>query len=85
MRDTYGITVAGGQGELKGKIIRIGHMGCLDEYDILTGISGFEKALNELGYKFELGAGVEMDRDSRLLFAARGRSHRRFLSAGILL
>ena len=40
---------AGGQGEeLKGKIIRIAHMGCLDEYDILTGISCLEKVLKVL-------------------------------------
>jgi aspartate aminotransferase-like enzyme len=58
MRDTYGISVAGGQGDLKGKIIRIAHMGCLDEYDMLTGISCLEKVLKELGYKFKLGAGV---------------------------
>src|SRR3989338_4292291 len=59
MRDTYGITIAGGQGEeLKGKIIRIAHMGCIDENDILAGISYLEKVLKELGYKFELGAGL---------------------------
>jgi len=58
MRDTYGITIAGGQGHLKGKIFRIAHMGCLDEYDMLTGLSCLEKVLNELGYKFDLGAGV---------------------------
>lgn len=58
MRDTYGISIAGGQSQLKGKIIRIAHMGCIDEYDILTGISCLEKVLKELGYKFELGAGV---------------------------
>lgn len=58
MRDTYGITVAGGQGYLKGKIIRIAHMGCVDEYDILTGISCLEKVLKELGHSFEMGAGV---------------------------
>ena len=58
MRDTYGISIAGGQAELKGKIIRIAHMGCIDEYDTLTGISCLEKVLKELGYKFELGAGV---------------------------
>ncbi len=58
MRDTYGISVAGGQGDLKGKIIRMAHMGALDEYDILTGLSCLEKVLKELGYKFELGAGV---------------------------
>lgn len=59
MRDTHGITMAGGQGEeLKGKIVRIAHMGCLDEYDMLTGIAVLEKVLKEMGYKFELGAGV---------------------------
>ncbi|MFA5088482.1 MAG: alanine--glyoxylate aminotransferase family protein [Candidatus Omnitrophota bacterium] len=58
MRDTYGITTAGGQGYLKGKIIRMAHMGCLDEYDILAGLSCLEKVLNEMGYKFSLGAGV---------------------------
>lgn len=58
MRDTYGITIAGGQGEMKGKIIRIAHMGCLDEYDILTGIASLEKALKQLGYSFKLGEGV---------------------------
>ena len=58
MRDTYGISVAGGQDSLKGKIIRIAHMGCVDEYDILTGISCLEKVLLKLGYKFTVGAGV---------------------------
>ncbi len=58
MRDTYGISVAGGQAQLKGKIIRIAHMGCVDEYDILTGISCLEKVLKELGYSFNLGAGL---------------------------
>jgi len=58
MRDTHGISVAGGQGDLKGKIIRISHMGCLDEYDLLTGISCLEKVLKELGYQFQLGSGV---------------------------
>lgn len=58
MRDTYGITTAGGQGELKGKIIRIAHMGSLDEYDMLTGIACFEKVLHQLGYAFKMGSGV---------------------------
>ncbi len=58
MRDTYGISVAGGQAQLKGKIIRIAHMGCIDEYDILTGISCLEKVLKKLGHSFKLGVGV---------------------------
>lgn len=58
MRDTYGITVAGGQDALKGKIIRISHMGCLTEDDMIAGIECLETVLKELGYKFNPGAGV---------------------------
>jgi len=59
MRDTHGISIAGGQGDLKGKIIRIAHMGCVDENDLLTGLEYLEKTLTELGYKFN--PGVSMD------------------------
>lgn len=58
MRDTYGITVAGGQDHLKGKVIRIAHMGALDEYDILTGLACLEKVLHQMGHKFELGTAL---------------------------
>jgi aspartate aminotransferase-like enzyme len=58
MRDTHGVSVAGGQDELKGQVIRIAHMGCVDEYDILAGLACLEKVLKELGYKFTMGAGV---------------------------
>lgn len=58
MRDTHGITVAGGQDQLKGKVLRIAHMGALDEYDILTGLACLEKVLLELGHQFELGASL---------------------------
>lgn len=58
MRDTYGITIAGGQAELKGKVFRIAHMGYIEEFDIIAGISCLEKVLTQMGYKFTLGAGV---------------------------
>lgn len=58
MRDTYGVTIAGGQEELKGKVFRIAHMGYIAEFDIITGISCLEKVLTQMGYKFNLGAGV---------------------------
>jgi len=48
--------VAGGQANLKGKIIRIGHMGYVDEFDLLKTIQCFELSLLECGYKnFEVG------------------------------
>lgn len=62
LRDTHGITIAGGQAQLKGKIIRIAHMGCVNEEDILTGISYLEKVLSELGYQFEPETGVNAAR-----------------------
>ncbi|MFA4842524.1 MAG: alanine--glyoxylate aminotransferase family protein [Candidatus Omnitrophota bacterium] len=59
MRDTYGVTIAGGQAELKGKVFRIAHMGYTEEFDIIAGISCLEKVLAQMGYKFNLGAGVK--------------------------
>jgi len=59
MRDTYGVTIAGGQAELKGKVIRIAHMGFITESDIIMGLSCLEKVLTQMGYKFTLGAGVK--------------------------
>jgi aspartate aminotransferase-like enzyme len=59
MRDTYGVTIAGGQDELKGKVFRIAHMGYIEEFDIIAGISCLEKVLYQMGYKFQLGAGVK--------------------------
>ncbi len=58
MRDSFGITIAGGQSEMKGKIFRFAHMGYIGEFDIISGISCLEKVLLQMGYKFELGAGV---------------------------
>lgn len=59
MRDGFGVTIAGGQEELKGKIFRIAHMGYIGEFDIITGISCLEKVLSQMGYKFQLGAGIK--------------------------
>jgi aspartate aminotransferase-like enzyme len=58
MRDRFGITIAGGQGKLKGKIARIAHCGYFGGFDIVTSIAGLEMTLRELGHEVELGAGV---------------------------
>ena len=58
MRDRYGVTIAGGQNQLKGKIARIAHCGYFGAFDIVTTISALEMTLRELGHDFELGAGV---------------------------
>ncbi len=59
MRDVYGVTIAGGQDELKGKVFRIAHMGFIAEFDIITGLVCLEKVLYQMGYKFTIGAGVK--------------------------
>jgi aspartate aminotransferase-like enzyme len=57
--DKFGITVAGGQDQAKGKIIRIAHLGYYEGLDMVMVISALEMLLREMGYKFELGAGVK--------------------------
>jgi serine---pyruvate transaminase len=54
----YGVKMAGGQDTLKGKIIRLGHMGYIDPFDVLTALSALELVLIEMGHKLEPGAGV---------------------------
>jgi aspartate aminotransferase-like enzyme len=58
MRDRYGITIAGGQGHLKGKIARIAHCGYFGAFDVVVTIGGLEMTLRELGLELELGSGV---------------------------
>jgi aspartate aminotransferase-like enzyme len=50
LRDRHGIVLAGGHGALRGKIMRIGHMGYMNEFDIVTALAGLEMALAELGH-----------------------------------
>lgn len=58
MRDRLGITVAGGQGRLKGQIVRIAHCGYYGAFDIVVALSGLEMALRDLGHECEPGAGA---------------------------
>jgi len=58
VRDRFGITIANGQGELKGKIFRLGHIGWFDVFDITTQIAAVELVLADLGADVEHGAAV---------------------------
>ena len=58
MQASYGVTIAGGQGELSDKIFRIGHLGYVDGADILVAISALEKTLLELGCQFSESVGI---------------------------
>jgi aspartate aminotransferase-like enzyme len=58
LRDRHGVTLAPGQGELKGKVFRIGHIGYYDVFDITTALAAVELALTELGAEVERGVAV---------------------------
>jgi aspartate aminotransferase-like enzyme len=57
LRDVMGVTVAGGQGKLKGRIIRLAHIGYADTFDIVVGLAAVEMALAEFGHDVEFGKG----------------------------
>ena len=58
LRERFGITIAGGQGELQGQIFRIGHIGYIDVFDVAAALAGLEVTLAEAGADIERGAAV---------------------------
>jgi serine---pyruvate transaminase len=58
LRDRFGITIANGQAELKGKIFRIGHIGWFDVFDITTALAAVELVLADAGAEIERGLAV---------------------------
>ena len=65
--DVHDITIAGGQGEMKGKVFRLGHMGYAVEIDVVVALAALEQVLAGLGVPVDLGAGV---RAAQKVFAA---------------
>lgn len=55
LRDKLGYTVADGQGKLKGKIIRLAHLGYFDRFDTIAAIAAVEMALAAQGYVHKMG------------------------------
>lgn len=74
IRDAYNITVADGQGEAAGKIIRIGHMGDVDGFDMLAAIAALEMALADLGCPVKTGEGTRAATERLREFLGRGRA-----------
>ena len=54
----YGLKLANGQDTLKGKILRLAHMGYIDQFDILAALAGVELVLLEMGHPIEPGVGL---------------------------
>ncbi len=53
-----GITIAGGQGSMKGRIFRIAHMGYVESFDVLTALTALEFVLADLGHPVTFGVGI---------------------------
>jgi aspartate aminotransferase-like enzyme len=70
LKTEFASTVAGGQGQLKGKIFRIAHLGYYDVTDILGVLATLEIALHRVGHKLELGHGIAAA-EAELLRSAR--------------
>lgn len=70
LADQFGITAVGGQDKLKGQIIRIGHMGYMDELDLIAGLAALELVLCDLGWEFEPGVAV---RTAQQVFVSQRR------------
>jgi serine---pyruvate transaminase len=68
LRDRYGVTIAGGHGQLKAKMFRIGHIGYYDVFDIATALGAVELALTDAGAEIERGVAVTRALEA---FAAR--------------
>src|SRR6202050_2053659 len=58
MRDQLGVSIQGGQDQMKGKLVRIGHMGDVSPFDMLIAVSALEMALKFSGMELRMGAGV---------------------------
>jgi aspartate aminotransferase-like enzyme len=58
MRDRSGVTIIGGQGQLRGKIVRFGHIGYVDVQDVSAALAALERALVEAGADVARGTAV---------------------------
>lgn len=60
MKRDYGILLAGGQAQLKGKIFRIGHIGNIGYGELIEALGALELVLKKSGHNVELGAGLRV-------------------------
>ncbi|MCD8842738.1 pyridoxal-phosphate-dependent aminotransferase family protein [Staphylococcus gallinarum] len=58
LKNRFSITIAGGQGHLKGEILRIGHMGQISPFDILQVVSALEIIVSEFRNEAYIGTAI---------------------------
>lgn len=57
-RNQFGAIIANGQGEMKGQLFRIAHLGYYDYLDTIAAIGALEHVLAGMGRPIELGTGL---------------------------
>jgi aspartate aminotransferase-like enzyme len=71
--ERFGITTIGGQDRLKGQIVRVGHLGYMDELDVISGLAAIEMVLDDLGYEVEPGRATTAAQ--RVMMSLRSVTH----------
>ncbi len=66
LRSDFNVVVAGGQRQLEEKIFRIGHIGYVQDLDIVAVVAALEMALRKHGVAVELGKGVRAAQEAIL-------------------
>jgi serine---pyruvate transaminase len=56
--DGHGVQMSAGYAELANRLIRIGHCGYVDRYDVVVAVAALEQALHDEGHPVEMGAAV---------------------------
>jgi aspartate aminotransferase-like enzyme len=77
-RSQFGAVIANGQGEMKGQLFRIAHLGFYDYLDTISIIGALEHVLTGLGRKVEFGAGL---RAAQTVYAQSLARHEELVNA----
>lgn len=59
IRNRFGVELAPGQGDFKGKLFRIGHLGYVDKLELIATIGALELLFSQMGAKIDVGKGVK--------------------------
>jgi alanine-glyoxylate transaminase / serine-glyoxylate transaminase / serine-pyruvate transaminase len=81
-RERYALSLGGGIGQLNGQAFRIGHLGSLNELEVLGTIGGIELACADLGIDVEMGSGLLASQRAFSQSAARSQSVPSLAAAG---
>ncbi|HET6858701.1 MAG TPA: alanine--glyoxylate aminotransferase family protein [Streptomyces sp.] len=79
--ERYGVQLTGAQGRLAGRVLRIGHCGYIDVFDVLTALAAFEMGLADLGHPVVPGSATSAALRALAAANARAADARTLISA----